>query len=325
MSAKVSKPSDSSQARYRELCRATWVPLHFQPWWLDAVCGGPGRWNVSLATDRGGQITGVLPYSLTRRLGLAAVVLPPFTSYAGPWYFYPQNPEFKAVSRLAFEKSVGAELIRQLPRHVFFRQNFRPEIANWLPFHWAGFRQTTRYTYVLDSSVGTQTLQENWENTLRTDLKKARAATRIVVSEPSGTLPTDRTDRDLLFDLYQKSRRRQGLPPSRHRTAFQRLYAALGERGAAFAAIARDRHTDAPHAGIFLAHDQRQAALLFTGMDPAHKASGAVLGLLESALYFCLERGLILDFEGSMHPNVERVFRAFGGRLTPYARVWRWF
>lgn len=301
--------------RYREFCAGADLPLQFQPWWLDAVCAA-GRWDVSLATDAGERITGVLPYFLTRRYGLPAVLLPPFTSYAGPWYFYPPNPDFKEVSRLAFEKAVGAELIRQLPATVFFRQNLRPEITNWLPFYWAGYRQTTRYTYVLEPSPDPVAALAGFKNSLRTDLKKARAATSISAED----------DPELLIQLYRQSLLRQRIRPARDlRPTLLRLYAALHQRQQGQILVARDRQTQSPHAALLLAHDGRQAALLATGADPRHRPSAAGLGLLTAALEFCGERTLRLDFEGSMRENMERVFRAFGGRLTPYSQVWKWF
>ncbi len=315
MSAKVSKDERSRQTDFRELCSRTWLPLQFQPWWLDAVCGGPGHWGVCLAVDGSGSATGVLPWFRTRRWGLPALQLPPFTSYAGPWFFHPQNADFKEISRISFEKKVCAALIAQLPRAVFFQQNFRPEIDNWLPFYWAGFRQTTRYTYRIDPAGGEKNPPATWENTLRTDLKKAGARTMVSLEKDQPAL---------LFDLYNESLRRQGLAPGPRRAAFFRLYEALNGRGLAYPIFARDQASGAPHAGLLLAHDERQAALLLTGTNAAGRRSGATAFLIAEAIGFCREHGLILDLEGSMHEGLERVFRAFGGRLTPYSQVWRW-
>src|SRR5689334_24058521 len=38
----------------------------------------------------------------------------------------------------------------QLSRYKLFFQAFHPSSSNWLPFYWSGFRQTTRYTYVIE-------------------------------------------------------------------------------------------------------------------------------------------------------------------------------
>lgn len=311
LSAKVSKDERSRQTRYRELCEQTWLPLHFQPWWLDAVCGGPGAWGVCLSQDRGGGVTCVLPWYRARRWGLPIVQMPPFTSYAGPWYFYPQNTDLKDIGRLAFEKRTASALIEQLPRSLFFRQHFRPEIGNWLPFYWAGFKQTTRYTYRLDPAIHTEAGREN---TLRTDLKKAGSALEIFPA-------TDQSGR--LFELYRQSLRRQNLPPARHQTAFETLHGALSARGQSLVLLARERGADEAVAGIWLAFDAKEAAFLLSGTSEAGRRLAATPALIAAAIDFCREKKLVLDFEGSMHEGMERLFRAFGGQLTPYFRVWR--
>lgn len=303
----------ASKTRYSEFCRTAYVPLQLQPWWLDAVCTAD-RWSVALAYDRGGRITGALPYFLNRRWGLPVIQLPPFTAYAGPWLQYPDNPDFKAGSRYGFERQVMTELIAQLPRFAFFQQHFRPEVHNWLPFYWAGFHQTTRYTYVLPGTGNTEVLYKNLKNKLRTDLRTAARETEVLRE----------SDPDLLFWLNRQSFQRKGLPQPYRRTAFDRLHAALTVRGQSAGFIARDRVTGVPHAGLFLAHDDRQASLLLSGFDPAPGLrSRALHGLYWEAVLFCAAKGLSLDFEGSMEPGIERALRAFGGQLTPYFQVWK--
>lgn len=304
----------ASKARYSEFCRAAYVPLQLQPWWLDAVCNAD-RWSVVLSYDKGGQVRGVLPYFLNRRWGLSIIQLPPFTTYAGPWLVYPDNPDFKENSRYGFERQVMAALIAQLPRVAFFQQNFLPEVQNWLPFYWAGFHQTTRYTYLLPDTSRPEELFRNLKNKLRTDLRTAESATEVVRE----------SDADLLFWLNRRSFNRKGLrPPPYRRAPFENLHAALKEKGQSACFIARDRTTGAPHAALYLAHDTRRATLLLSGFDPAlGRSSRALHGLYWQAILFCAERGLGLDFEGSMEPGIERALRAFGGKLTPYFQVWK--
>ena len=303
----------ASKALYSEFCRSEYVPLQLQPWWLDAVCDAD-RWSAVLSYDKGGRITGALPYFLTRRWGLSAIHVPPFTAYAGPWLAYPDNPDFKKNSRYGFEHRVMAELIAQLPRVAFFQQNFWPEIQNWLPFYWAGFHQTTRYTYLLPGTGYPEELYRNLKNKLRTDLRTAETETEVVRE----------SDTDLLFWLNQLSFNRKGLRQPYRRAPFENLHAALTERKQSECFFARDRASGAPHAALYLAYDTRQASLLLSGFDPAlGRRSRALHGLYWQAIRFCAERGLSLDFEGSMEPGIERALRAFGGQLTPYFQVWK--
>lgn len=285
--------------------------MHLQPWWLDAVCG-EGEWDVCLATDGGGKILGAMPFYKTRRFGFSVIQPPPLTSYAGPWLHYP--PNLKPQKRLDFEKKAFDELIRQLPRTAFFRQNFHPDVQNWLPFHWAGFRQMTRYTYIFNDLSDLEKIKMGFKNTLRSDLKKAEQAAEIRRED-------DRPD--LLFQLHSMSFQRKNRRPPYSFETFQRLHSALAERQQSAIFVARDWRSNAPHAGLCLAFDERRAAVLLTGADPAFKSSCAAWALLWEAMKFCSERRLSLDFEGSMERDIERGFRAFGAQLRPYHQIWK--
>ena len=173
------------KAHYFEFCQMNYVPLHLQPWWLDAVCGGGANWQIALAVNKGGEVTGALPYFSTRRWGLPVVQMPPFTAYAGPVLRYPPQSTFKESSWPAIEHKVLAELIGQLPRVAYFVQHFRPEVTDWLPFYWAGFQQTTRYTYILPDTADLSALYAGLKNTVRTDLKTAARYTAAVQEHDS--------------------------------------------------------------------------------------------------------------------------------------------
>lgn len=300
-----------NKVRYAAFCGKAYVPLQFQPWWLDAVCGVNG-WNVALATDNSGEITGVLPYWLHRRWGLKIIQLPPWTTYAGPWLNYPQTLDFKVVSRLAFEKRVMTDLIRQLPAFVFFKQNFRPEIKNWLPFYWKGFRQTTRYTYIFDAINDLEKITEGFKNTLRSDLKKAEKLVQIRREDDSW---------EMVLELNKQSFQRKKLHPPNYAAQFKKLHMDLNHRKQSACFIAYDLVSGRPSAGLYLIFDTQQAAILLTGTEPAFKNQCAIYILILEALVFSAKHHLSLDFEGSMDEQIEHAFRAFGAELTPYFQV----
>lgn len=299
---------------YEEFCRTSYAPLHHQPWWLDAVCDGPDAWQAAVATDAASRAIGILPYHPARRWGLRILSLPPLSTYAGPWLQYPQNPDFKEVSRLAFEKKTMLDLICQLPRAAFFQQNFRPEVTNWLPFYWENFRQTTRYTYLLAPAESWELTTANFKNTLRTDLKKA---------EQAAEMRRDDTAWETTFRLNQLSFERKNQTSPYPFAAFRRLHAALQSRQQSAVFVAYERATSQPCAGLYLAFDVRQAAVLLTGVHPAFRANCAIFGLFVEAIRFCAQRSLILDFEGSMDQGIEHFFRSFGARPTPYFQIWK--
>ena len=59
------------------------------------------------------------------------------------------------------------------------------------------------------------------------------------------------------------------------------------------------------------------------GGDPHLRTSGAGSLLIWEAIQRASADSQVFDFEGSMLRPVERFFRAFGGRQTPYPHVSR--
>lgn len=302
-----------SKARYSQFCREGYVPLHLQPWWLDAVCG-VDAWRVALAANKNGEVVGAMPYHITHRWGLRAIQLPNLSTYGGPWLRYPQGVGLKDLNRLAFEKKAMTELIEQLPRTAFFQQNFRPEITNWLPFYWNNFRQTTRYTYIFDETKDVEKIKAGFKNTLRSDLKKAAQLAELKHEDEAWAT---------VFTLNKLSFQRKNRRQSYALEPFKNLHFALSQRGQSACFVAYDKASGRPSAGLYLVFDTRQASVLLTGTDPAFKNQCAIYSLFFEAIQFCSARSLSLDFEGSMDKNIERSFRSFGARLVPYFQVWK--
>lgn len=287
--------------------------MHLQPWWLDAVCSS-GAWDVCLATGAGNVITGALPYFITQRWGLKIIRQPPLTSYGGPWVHYPENQDLKLQKRVNLERKILEELVRQLPKAAFFQQSFRPEIHNWLPFQWSGYRQTTRYTYLFHKLNDLELIWAGCKNTLRTDIRKATRSVGVH-REPDALM--------IAWELHLKSFLRKGKRPPYSYETVRSLHDVLLERGQSICFVARDRDSNIPHAALYLAFDARNASVLFTGQDPAFKSISAVWLLFWEAIKYCSEKGLAFDFEGSMEREIERGFRAFGAQLTPYHQIWK--
>lgn len=299
------------KARYIDFCRNHYVPLHLQPWWLDAVCRA-GAWDVCLSDAGNGAVAGAWPYFLQKKFGLKTVRMPPLTAYGGPWLAYPPGREQNAYKRSEFEKKHLNELIKQLPAPLFFQQSLHPDCLNWLPLYWAGYRQTTRYTYVFEELPDLEKTVAGFKNTLRTDLRKADRASTVSREDEAAAL---------LFQLHSLSFGRQNRRPPYPARVFYDLHAALQQRGQSAIWIARDRDSGAAHAGLCLAFDRHRASVLMTGADPVFKTGSAVWGLFMEAIRFCSQQHLALDFEGSMNRNIERGFRAFGARLVPYHHI----
>lgn len=276
-----------------------------EAWWLDAVA--PNAWQ-SLEVVEGGQIVARMPIVLYRKLGFRVIREPPLTQVLGPWI----RTSCASVARqMGREKNLLNELIDQLPRWDYFEANFHRAMTNWLPFHWRGFQQTTRYTYLLEEIYDLEKVWGRLQENVRRNIRKAQRTLRI------------RTDMSLdrLLDVVEATFRRQGQGLPFSRNLMHRIDTACSLRDARRMFFAEDAQGRL-HAVLYLVMDAGCAYYLLGGANPELRESGAQNLLLWEAIRCASEMGLIFDFEGSMLEPVERVFRAFGARQVPYMRVY---
>jgi hypothetical protein len=298
---------------YAEFCRQHYAPLHFQPWWLDAVAG-PGGWSAAVARDGDGRPTGIWPYVRRRRFGLSWLGQPPLTAYAGPWLSPFAPPDAKRPSRLRFEAHTLARLAHALPSTCWLEQQLHPDTAGGLPLYWQGFRLGLRYTYRLPRG----TTAADWRAAMPSELRKKleQAARQFVL--------TVEDDPGLLLECYAGSmRRRYRSVPTGAAAAFERLYTAVQARDQGRIVVARERSTGTAVAAQWVVWDEQQATLLLGGQYYGAMETGRVnYLLLEFAGNLGMDGGRRgLDFEGSMTPGVAHVFRQLAGVPTPYLRV----
>lgn len=300
------EPSDH-RADYRALSESvSTLPLFSRAWWLDAVAG-PDNWDVAVVRSQG-QILAAMPYVIRHRLGMTLSDMPPLTQTLGPW-LSPDHPSGRSG-----EKAGMFELIDQLPRIDVFRQNWHHSMQNWLPFHWRGFQQTTRYTYLLPELSNIPLAWTTLESRTRGDVRRAstRHGLRVEVS----------SDVCEIFDLCALTFGRQdsGVPFSLD--VLNQIEACCSARGRSRVLIARDAEGRA-HAGAYLVWDDQTTYYLVGGGDPDLRASGAGSLVVWEAITEAADRGHAFDFEGSMLEPVASFFRGFGAIQTPYHSVKR--
>ncbi len=282
--------------------------MFFQDWWLDAVCSD-GTWNVALSQDRGGAITGVLPYYQTKEWGIPMIRLPMLTPYLGIWLKYPDN-EQKRERRYAFEQKTMQTLLDQVPQLPFVVHHHPPELQNGLPFFWSDYRNSNFYTYHFSATSNLANIRGGMKSSVRNKLEKATQQLSIrKVSEAKA-----------FYQINQQSFQRQGLSIPYSWSFFETLDRELDQRGQREILLAVDAEGEV-HAGIYLVRDQQTFYNLALGGNTDLRKSGAIQLLLWQGIQMALEKGLHFDFEGSMIPAVEGVFRDFGAERKAYLRT----
>jgi len=152
------------------------LPIWHQPWWLDATAG-EDEWDVLSVID-GGQVAATLPYTLVKRRGFTIMSQPPLTQALGPWL---SSGGAGDVPKLSTQHKLLGQIADSLPSVDSYTQGWLPEMGNWLPFHWRGFNQTTRYTYRLSLEVAGEDMWNNLETTCRGHIRKAGNKNGLVV------------------------------------------------------------------------------------------------------------------------------------------------
>jgi Acetyltransferase (GNAT) domain len=282
-----------------------WVNCIFeQPWWLNAVA--PGQWGAA-EVMRGDKVVARLPYMHRRRLGLTTISQPPFTQTLGPWL---APMEGKYARRVETEKKLLGQLVEALPAFDFFRQSLSPSLTNWLPFYWAGFEATIRYTYRISDLTDLDRVKSEFQEHVRRGIKKAENAVEIDHDFPL----------EDLLRLNEQTYARQGVKSPDDPDLIRRLDAACASRGARriIGAVDAGGRT---HAALYVVWDDQTLYALINARDPELQTFGSNTLLYWEAIKLASEVSQLFDFEGSMLEPIEHFFRGFGGRQTPYFSI----
>jgi hypothetical protein len=284
-----------------------WVNSVFeQPWWLDAVA--PGQWNAVVVREAG-DVVARLPYVLRQRLGLRTIGLPPITPTLGPWLAPIAGGNAR---RYDAEKERLGRLVEMLPPFDHFNVNMTTSLSNCLPFLWAGFHATVRYTYRLEDLADLERIEAGFQEPIRRGIRKASRTLEIRPDHPV----------EDLIRLDSLTYGRQGLAQPVSPDTIRRVQAACAARGAGTILGAVDAK-GRTHAAVSVAWDADTFFLLISARDPDLQAFGTNALLYWEAIKLATGLSRAFDFEGSIIEPIEHYLRGFGGNLTPYFGISR--
>ena len=273
---------------------------------METVCAGK-RWDV-LLSERDGVIEGALPYLIGKKLGLRYILQPQLTQFCGPWYNHPEGGD-----RLEFEHRVGGDLAKQLAnlKVNLFLQHFSPTVTDWLPFHWAGYRQSTRYTYRFPSLAD--------PDNLIAQASRARRQNMVDV-ERACTLDTDFPTKEFASMHREYFERKKGADLLGQEFIERVCRTALERKQALLWAL---RNRDGKPVNVsFVVYDDRCAYALMSAIAPDAPRNS------QTYLFWQMIRHLAsltqaFDFEGSMDKGNEYFYRTFGTVQTPFFEISR--
>ncbi len=293
---------------YTSLCdQGKITGLFMQPWWLDAI----GEWDVALAV-RNDQVVGAMPYAPGRRWGIRTICMPSLTHHLQIWMDKP--PDISEHKWLTREKQIIWLLIDDLQQYGYFSMVFQEEsFNNWLPFHWKGFRQEMRYTFVIDR-MDQESLDQQINRNLKRNIKEASGGVDISVM----------TDAPVFYAICNQTYQRQKMKMPYSENLFSKMDQAIIEHNAGIklGAFDKDRKLIAVS---YVLWDNKCAYYLLAGDNDAGRQSGASILLCREAMRIAFEEKQVatFDFCGSMLESISDVRRQFGARPVPLMKIFK--
>lgn len=296
------------QSTYRALCEDGHErALFMQPWWLDAT----GSWDVALAY-RNERLVGAMPYAPSRSWGVSRIGMPALTHHLRIWMDKP--PDISAHKWLTREKQIIWSLVDALPTFGFFSLVFESDsFDNWLPFHWKGFRQEVRYTFVIDRQAPDE-LDQHINRNLRRNLREAAGQVTIRPAE----------DLQSAFQLFERTHARQRIKMPFTPAHLTTIDTAVRSNDAGTLLGAFDEQ-DRMVSAAYVLWDQDRAYYFLAGDADAGRESGAGIALCREALHIAFEERQVgmFDFCGSMLEPVTEIRRQFGARSVPLMKIYK--
>jgi len=294
-----------SKEKYHNLCLTEEnIPIFSRDWWLDTVCGKNG-WDVLLSENHG--LKSAMPLYIPKK---GVISMPDFTQTMGIW-FGKESADMKSVTCLERRQAICRDFIKQISDYKVYMQNFDTAFTDWLPFYWADYSQTTRYTYRLLNIADSEMLFRNMSIQTRRNLRHANNYPVIVKQH------IDIEDFIDIIKLTYKQKKVQCIPCY---DTLRNLIRVSREhlQGDIFGGYDLDGNL---HAVAFVVWQPSSAYYIAGGGDPAFRHSCAHSLVMLEAIKYTSQYTNVFDFEGSMIQGVERFFREFGAVQTPYFRI----
>jgi hypothetical protein len=233
--------------------------------------------------------------------------MPVLTQNLGVWLNYPDNLNY--TKKISFENRIMKEVLKALPKSDMVNINLHYSLTNWLPFYWAGFRQTTRYTYIVEGLEDLDNVYERFDPAVKNKIRKAENLVETVFTD----------DINRFYEINRKTFLRQKINIPYSLELLQKHDSMLKERNARKIFFAKDKDGNI-HSALYLTWDRMSSYIHMAGEDPDLRSSGAGIKLIWDAIKYTCETLHLnkLDFEGSMIEGVEQVRRKFGGIQYPY-------
>ena len=275
------------------------------PEWLDAEYG-EGNWDVIIIESNNILLASFpfqRPHGIFKKSGM-----PLLAQTLGPWI----NKEEleKSKSEISRYYNLITELISELPKSHYFLQQLSPQLANHLPFYWAGYKQTTLYTYRLNFDGTFKGFCRNVKSKKLREFRKSSEDLELVINPNT----------EMVYTEYRNYLESSGKIIQYSKRYFINLIEMSLNHN--FGLLLGAKHSSGSFAAfLWVAFDTTTAYHMITPINPKLKRTKALNYLIFQAIQHIPNTIKCYDFEGSMDQRIEKSFREFGALPIPYLRV----
>jgi hypothetical protein len=270
------------------------------PTWMDAQ----GKGCKSFAIFKGGDMVAAFHLYHYSRLGKQFLINPPMAPHCGFMAKLAGEKIYSRQSEIKRMLTAMAHFLKTEYKGAFFDFSFPPEVVDVQPFQWKGFHTAPRYTYLLPLQSTEEQLLKQMSTERRKNIKNALAV---------GYEISTAAHQVAVAALVEQSLKKAGAP-FKHELLNQLLTDTENEVFSVL--VSKD---GIPLATAVTVHDTRRAYYIAGG----HSAEGGDTLAGTLSLWTCIEEAQLwgcreFDFLGSSVPAIEKYFRGFGGKLSPY-------
>jgi hypothetical protein len=262
--------------------------------------------------EKNDRIIASFPYYKTKtRHIFTHIGMPPLTQKLGPYIVYDVN-KITEDKRINYEHEIYNEIISKIPRCDEFVVNFDRKYKNWLPFYWKGFKQTTKYSYILDNITDHDNIVRRYSKSKKQPIQKAKKKLEFKYD----------LSIDLFYDYFMAVIHERNERVSFSRELFARLYSTVyaHKAGRVFYCIDKENNI---HAINMIVWDKESAYYLLAMRKKGYNTSGGTEYLVDRTIKYVAQFVNCFDFEGSMIKGVEESYRRYGTSQTEYYQISR--
>ena len=299
----------SNKERYKTFCdEHPEIPLFMQYWWMEAASVGK-EWDV-LFYEENNRIKATFVYLIVKKFNFKFILQPMLSQYSGLWIDYP--PDITPTQKLNIEKKIMSNFIEQIEslKFAYFEQNFHYSVANWLPFHWKKYRQTTRYTYQIKDIKKLENVYESFSYAKQKHIKKNNDNLQIDISVSA----------EDFYNFHKEYLKQKGKGIEYSLNLFLTIYNETIRREQGIIVAIKDKNQNL-HSALFVVWDKKSAYCLISAINPQFKSDGASTKMFWEAIKLVSTKTEIFDFEGSMIEGVAQSFQQFGTHQVPYFNI----